>query len=294
MRKAITTIIVLLCPITVSLAASIEKAVLLNQHGLTIDAKRELIDVIFQDGSTPIDQAKAYYLLGNIAFAEDKIEVALNSWSYLVEKYPKSDEAMLVDDRITELSEIVISNSKESIDNAIARSYLKNAEFWSKRDSDVFQINPVRIPQMEAALKWYNKAIAEFRNSNVARIAYNGKLHTILASKAFDLNTSFSIAEPFFDEHVSFLVETFGHFEREYPDAPTLQAFRYQIGQAYWLHHLKMFEDKYYVRMFEDKYKDKYLDLGKIWFEKVIQKAGPNDSFYRDLAQRRLENLKPR
>ena len=47
MRKATTTIVILLCTITISFAASIEKAILFNQHGLTTDAKRELIEVIF-------------------------------------------------------------------------------------------------------------------------------------------------------------------------------------------------------------------------------------------------------
>ena len=284
MRKAITTIIILICTITISFAASIEKATLLNRHGLTTDAKRELIDVIFQDGTTPKTKAKAYYLLGNIAFAEDKIQIALNSWNYLVENYPISDEAMLVGDQIDELSEIVRSDSNEAIDNAIARSYLKNAEFWSKHKSDVFQIDTSLIFEMEVALKWYNKVITEFPNSNAARMAYKGKLHTILASKAFDPNKPLTIAEGFFDNHVSALAETFVNFEREYPDAPTLQAFRYQIAQTYWVHHLRRSRAKAV----------KYLELGRVWFEKVIQKAGTNDSFYRDLAQRRLENLNSR
>ena len=282
MRKAIITVVILFCTITISFAASIEKATLLNQHGLTIDAKRELIDVIFQDGITPKDQAKAYYLLGNIAFAEDKIKVALNTWGYLIENYPKSDEAMLVGDRITELSAIVKSDSKEAIDNVIARSYLKNAEFWSKRKGDVFHINTDQIPRMDVALKWYDKVITEFRDTNAARIAYEGKLHTILASKAFEVDYPNYISGVF-DEYALLLVETFEAFESEYQKASTLQTFRYQIAQNYWR--------RFIVLGSEDL---KYFELAKGWFEKVIQNAGTNDSFYRDLAQRRLESLKPR
>ena len=129
------------------LAASLEKAILLNEHGLTTDAKRELIDVIFQKGSKTDDKAQAYYLLGNIAFGEDKIKVALNSWEHLVDKYPNSEEARLVRDRIAELSEIVIGSAKESLDNAVARSYLRHADFWSEDKSNIFNIDGSWIPK---------------------------------------------------------------------------------------------------------------------------------------------------
>lgn len=135
------------------LAASLEKAILLNEHGLTVDAKRELIDLIFEKGSKTDDKAQAYYLLGNIAFGENKIKVALNSWEHLVTKYPNSKEAKLVKERITELSEIVVGEAKESLNNAIARSYLRHADFWSKGKSDIFNIDGSWIPNVEAAIK---------------------------------------------------------------------------------------------------------------------------------------------
>ena len=78
-----TLVLLNLCFVSLSslaLAASLEKAMLLNEHGLTTDAKRELIDLIFEKGSKTDDKAQAYYLLGNIAFEEDKIRVALNSF----------------------------------------------------------------------------------------------------------------------------------------------------------------------------------------------------------------------
>ena len=130
-----TLIVVIFCFVGVSrlvVAASLEKAILFNEHGLTVDAKRELIDLIFEKGSSTDDKAQAYYLLGNIAFGENKIKAALNSWEYLVNKYPNSNEAELVRDRITQLSEIVVGSAKENLDNAVARSYLRHADFWSK------------------------------------------------------------------------------------------------------------------------------------------------------------------
>ena len=165
------------------LAASIEKAILLNEHGLTTDAKRELIDVIFQNGSNVDDKAQAYYLLGNIAFGEDRIKTALDAWRHLVDKYPNSDEAGLVKDRITELSEVVVESAKENLDNAVARSYLRHAEFWSKRKSNVFSIDLSWISNIDAAIKWYDKVIAEFPKSTASRIAYEGKLKTLIGWK---------------------------------------------------------------------------------------------------------------
>ncbi|MDE0325455.1 MAG: hypothetical protein OXN27_16200, partial [Candidatus Poribacteria bacterium] len=163
-----------------SFSASIEKAILLSEHGLTIDAKRELIDVIFEKRSKASDKAQSYYLLGNIAFGEDRIKVALNSWKHLVDKYPKSEEAGLVKNRIAELSEIVVGSAKEDLDNAVARSYLRHADFWSKGKSDIFKIDSSWISNVDASLKWYDKVITEFPKSKAARIAYEDKLRTLL------------------------------------------------------------------------------------------------------------------
>lgn len=126
---------------SLALAASLEKAILLNDHGLTTDAKRELIELIFEKRSKADDKAEAYYLLGNIAFEEDRIKVALNTWEQLVNKYPNSQQTELVRDRISELSEVVGKSAKESLKNVVALSYLRHAEFWSKGKSDIFTID---------------------------------------------------------------------------------------------------------------------------------------------------------
>ena len=45
---------------------------MLNEHGLTAEAKSELIDVIFSNAADS-EKAKSYHLLGVIAFSENKI-----------------------------------------------------------------------------------------------------------------------------------------------------------------------------------------------------------------------------
>ena len=68
---------VTLLSVQVCFAASVEKAAMLNQHGLTQEAKSELIDVIFS-WSNGSEKAQAYYLLGSIAFDENNVFVAID------------------------------------------------------------------------------------------------------------------------------------------------------------------------------------------------------------------------
>ena len=67
------------------------------------------------------------------------------------------------------------------------------------------------------------------------------------------------------------LLETFTAFEKEHPNASTLQAFRYQVAQAYW--------------------SQKDFAKTKEWLNKIITVAGEGDSFYKDTAQRRLKKV---
>jgi tetratricopeptide (TPR) repeat protein len=237
---------------------------------LTKEAKVELIEIIFSK-SDEDSKAQAYYLLGSIAFEESKISVALDSWRELTKKYPNSQQAQIVKDRINELAEIVGQSAKESIENAVALSYLRNADFWSKGKDSIFYINTIYIPHVEAAIKWYDKVIGEFPKSTASRIAYQDKLLTLLGwedpgghgSKTHGLKASF-------DKYMPLLLETFSSFEKEHPTASSLQAFRYQIAQAYWI--------------------DNDWDKTREWLNLIIKESGDSDSFFKDLAERRLKN----
>ncbi len=50
--------------------SSFNRATMLNKHGLTSEAKSELIDVTFKSNSNE-EKAKAMYMLGSIAFEEN-------------------------------------------------------------------------------------------------------------------------------------------------------------------------------------------------------------------------------
>ena len=150
-------------------------------------------------------------------------------------------------------------------------SYLRHADFGSRDKSDRFLIDSSWIPKVETAIKWYDKVINEFPSSDASRIAYIGKMRTLLGwEKSGRYGSSYGIKANF-SKYMPQLLETFAMFEKEHPTASTLQTFRYQIAQAYWVHR-------------------DWAETRK-WLNLVITKAGDTDTFYKDLAQRRLQKV---
>jgi len=251
-------------------AASVEKAIMLNQHGLTKEAKAELIEVVFSK-SDDTSIAQAYYLLGNMAFEDNKITVALDSWRELLKKYPDSEHAKMVKDRINELAEIVGESAKVSIKNAIALSYLRHGDFWSRGKDEKFSIDSSWIPNVKTSIKWYDKVINEFPKSAASRVAYQDKMRTLLGWKESGRYGSKHGIKKSFNKYMRQLLKTFAMFEKEHPKTPTLQAFRYQIAQAYW--------------------SNKNWKKTRKWLNLIIKESGDRDSFYKDLAERRLKKI---
>ncbi|WP_461536400.1 tetratricopeptide repeat protein [Spongorhabdus nitratireducens] len=269
MKKTILAITLsLTC--TSAFSASLEKAELLSEHGLTKEAKIELIDVVFSKTSNA-NKSAAYYELGNIAFENNQVASALKTWTQLVSKFPSSKESELVKSKIELLSEIVGESAKENVDNAIAASYIKHADFWSSDRDSKFTIDSSWIPKVETANKWYDKVITEFPNTKAARIAYEEKIRTLLGWKERGKYGSSYGVEKDFNAYMPQVLETFSALEGNFPKASTLQAFRYQIAQAYWGR--------------------KDWKNTRLWLNTIIEKSGDKDSFYRDTAQRRLQKV---
>lgn len=246
------------------------QAALFRQHGLNDDAKRELI-LILTDNGDDATKAKALYLLGMIAFDQNQILLALETWQELVAAYPESEDAKLVKERINELAQIVGESQKESLNNAVAEAYLRHADFWSRGKSVVFSLDTSWIPNVDAAVKWFDKTIAEFPQTTAARVAYEEKMKTLLGwEDPGQYGNKHGVkASP--QAYIPRLVETFSQFAAEFPDAATLPAFRFQIAQAYW--------------------SQKDWENAKKWLNSIIQERGSSDTFYVDLAKRRLEKL---
>ena len=130
---------------------------------------------------------------------------------------------------------------------------------------------PVWIPNVDAAVKWYDKVIVEFPGTEAARRAYEEKLRTLFGWEDPGRYGSKHGVEASFDEYMPLLLQTFSAFEESYPEASTLHAFRFQIAQAYW--------------------SNRDWDQTREWLNVIIRESGNTDTFYRDLAQRRLENV---
>ena len=180
----------------------------------------------------------------------------------------RAKEATLVEDRIKQLAEIVGEVSKESVDNAIAESYLGHGDFWSGGKDYKFTIDTSWMPNVEAANKWYDKVIFEFPGTTASRVAYEEKMRTLLGWKEPGQYGDSHGIKANFNIYMPQLLETFSAFEKAHPNAPTQQAFRYQIAQAYW-------KNRDWVKT-------------KEWLNSIIEKAGDSESFYSDAAKRRL------
>lgn len=282
MRARSTTLVVsvLLCAVALSLLScggsessgpSLAKAEALHEYGLVADAKRELVGLVSSDAIASSEKAEAYYLLGSIAFEEADLSTALQAWQTLVSEYPSASPTQLVQDRLAELSQITGAQTKQTVSNAVALSYLRHAEFWSEGKDEIFHIDTSWIPNVESAVKWYDKVIQEFPGTQAAELAYVGKLRTLLGWKDSGRYGQSHGAVGDFDKYMPLVVATFSDFKSAFPEASTLQGFRFQIAQAYW--------------------RDRDWKRSRQWLEGIVEASGSSDSFYRDLAERRLNKL---
>jgi tetratricopeptide (TPR) repeat protein len=84
----------------------LQKAKTLRSNGLLIEAKKELVDVLF--GSTFSDSVKAdaLVLLGEIAVDEKKLDTARENWTKALREYPDSAAALVARAKLDLLTQI--------------------------------------------------------------------------------------------------------------------------------------------------------------------------------------------
>jgi len=250
---------------------SYSKAEMYFDNGLTIEAQKELIDIFFS--TNPIllkDKPKSLNMLASIALDKNNVSLAFKTWTRLLREFPGSPEAKEAKERIPLLKSILGKASDETIDNAIARTYLRSADFWSKERDQIFRIDSSWISHIDAANYWYDRTIAEFPNTPAARQAYEEKMRTILGWKEpGQYGEKVGVMEDI--GYLPKLISTFRAYESAFPDASAMQGFRYLIAQAYW--------------------RNKKWGETRDWLNEIIQKDGGSNSFYKDLAQRRLEKI---
>ena len=242
--------------------ASIEKAKMLNTHGLKDAAKQELIDVIFGTSGTEA-KADAYYYLGNIALTERKVTVAISTWRELVEKYPNSKRVAEVQQQI-EVLRVGLSDTLDVVlENVTANLYLQNAEFWGMHYvGDKFSLT-YGLPSIEAGFKWLDKVIAEFPSTAEAEKAYIYKFFQL-----YDEVSPLSY-DHIFTNDMNKLISLFEEFKAAFPKSTSLQMFRFRIAQLYILR--------------------KNFEVADPWLNKIIEIEGDRDSLYKQIAQYRLK-----
>jgi tetratricopeptide (TPR) repeat protein len=255
---------------TICSGQSIEKAQMLLTHGLVVESKSEFINIIFSK-ETNQDKAQSYLMLGNIAFENGDITLATQTWAKLKALYPQSEQAKLASSLSDSLVGALTETTNGKLDNLTAQAYIVNGDFYSSGKNTKWTLDTSFIPSVDAAIKWYDKVIADFPKSKASKLAYEKKIQTLIGWKdRGQYGASYGLEDDFV-KYMHILIETATQYFEEYPDKEYKHPIRFQIAQAFW--------------------RQKIWPNAEDWLKVIIDKS-ENDSFYKDLAQRRLNHLK--
>jgi len=227
-------------------------------HGLKDRAMEAYIAILH--GVSPDDaKAEALYYMGQMSFEGGAFAVAMDDWQKLVKDYPKSARAAELKDRFTQLQEVYSRVTDPPIDSVVARSYLKNGDFWAGGERR-FDVKTDLLPNIDLGQAWYDRVIQEFPGTEAANVAMQRKVFLWL--RFFDTD---------FPRYVQGLLDTFAAYEKSFPKDENVQAFRFQIAQKFWG-------------------RGDWLTTTE-WLNKIIAAAGDKSTFYSDMAKSRLENM---
>ena len=227
-------------------------------HGLK-DRAMESFIAILHTPSSAAQKAEALYYIGQISFEQGSFATAMNDWEQLVAEYPKSSRALELKDRFTQLREVYSKLADPPIDSVVARSYLKNGDFWASTERK-FSLETKYLPALDLGVAWYDRVVKEFPDSEAADVAMQRKVFLWLA-----------YADEDWPRNLQGLLDAFSAYETAFPKDENMQAFRYQISQVYWRH-----GDWQTVA---------------VWLNKIIDASAGNNTFYSDMAKARLENM---
>ena len=268
MKRVYLWIILLFLPLCIY-GQSLAKAEVLLENQLTREAQKELIDLIFLPGTT-LDKPKALNLLASIAVDQNNYKGAISAWQKLIRLYPNTPEAIAAKRNLPLIASILGERGEEIVQEATARILLKNADFWSKDKSKINSIDASWIDEIQAAIFWYDKVIENYPGTDAARIAHEDKIRTLIGWKEIgSQGESYGVKKS--PSYLPLLEIAFREYERGFPEATNIQGFRFQLAQAYWL-------NKNWLKTRE-------------FLTEIIKKDGDGNSFYRDLAERRLRKI---
>jgi tetratricopeptide (TPR) repeat protein len=228
-------------------------------HGLKGRAMETYIAILHTPSSAAAAKAEALYYMGQMSFEDGSFATAMNDWEKLVADYPESPRAAELKDRFTQLQEVYSKVSDPPIDSVVARSYIKNGDFWAGGERR-FSVITTLLPNIDLGAAWYQRVIEEFPGTEAADVAMQRKVFLWLGFVDDD-----------YPRNLNGLLDTFKEYETAFPRDENTQAFRYQISQVYWRH-------------------GDWLSA-TAWLNKIIQAAGGKNTFYTDMAKARLENM---
>jgi len=267
--KTLSVSLALLLPAGLALADLTALPETYYEHGLIEDAKRAYIGVIFDRSAKDAEKASALSALGDIAFDQNKIGLSISTWRELIDRFPQSEEAKLVTDRLDQIGEIVETTATGTLDNQIARSHLRSGDWWSRGREEGITIDTSWIPRDQAALQWYDRVIAEFPGTPSAILALKRKFQTVYGwEEPGKYGQTYGVKK---SGKVQDLIDVFTELETADPGNVDLQRFRYMIAQSFWGH-----------RKFDDT---------RTWLQKVIDADAGKGGFYADLAEWRLKKV---
>lgn len=239
-------------------------------HNLNERALEEFIIVYNTPTANPEDRAESLYYMGQITFDASRYSVAYDDWQKLLTEFPSSTRVAEIKDRLSQLSEVFSLSVDENIASSVAKSYIKNGDFWNDNDRK-FTIDASWMPKVELALDWYDKVIDEFPDTYAAELAYQRKLFSIIGWKeSGQYGSSYGVRDNY-KKYLPILLQTFADFETDFPESSFLQGFRYQIAQTYW--------------------GEKDWPNTRLWLNKIIEKGEGISSFYTETAKARLTKV---
>lgn len=142
-------------------------AVDLMENRVFDDAKREFIKIIHIYAENEYKDDARYYL-GEIAFKEGQLEVALRQWERLKKEYPQSPYIADIARKIALVSELLAKEEKARIEDMSVKALFDNAEFLLKEHRPILTIDTSFLGSELLALEWYKKIVEKYPNSQYA------------------------------------------------------------------------------------------------------------------------------
>jgi len=273
MKKIVSINLIVLLLFTICYDLKSQKADLAKdyyRHNLIEKSKELFIEISNSDDAADQDKTEALYWLGQISFDESNYSIAFKDWEKLIETYPESTQAIEIKSRMEELKDIIEKVSLSNITSVVARSFIKNGDFWSEAENK-YTIDNSWLPNVELAIEWYDRVIQEFPNSTAAEIAFKKKLFTLLGWKERGQYGSSYGVKNNLKTYMPKVLNTFAEFKEAFPESSSLQGFRYLIAQAYW--------------------NNKKWNETREWLQKIIDSSGEKETFYTQAAKARLKKV---